>query len=47
VKIGGPPISHVVRWMGLVMGYMHASIRCGRSVSVGRDPVKFVLEAKK
>jgi hypothetical protein len=33
--------------MGLAMGYMHASIRFGRSVSVGWEAMKFVLEAKK
>jgi hypothetical protein len=33
--------------MGLAMGYMHDSIRFGRSVSVGWGAVKFVLEAKK
>jgi hypothetical protein len=33
--------------MGLAMGYMHASIRFGRSASEGWGAMKFVLEAKK
>jgi hypothetical protein len=33
--------------MGLAMGYMHACMRCGRSVSEGWGAMKFVLEAKK
>jgi hypothetical protein len=47
VKIMGPPISHVVLWVALAVGNMHVTGATGRSPSVGRSAVKFVLEVRK
>jgi hypothetical protein len=47
VKIMGPPISHMVRWVGLVMCYMCVAGAAGRSLSVSCRVAKSVLEVRK
>jgi hypothetical protein len=47
VKIMGPPISYVVRWMALVVGNMHVAGAAGRSLSVSCRVAKSVLEVRK
>ena len=47
MKIRGPPISHVVRWVALAVSNMHVAGAAGRSLSVSCRVAKSVLEVRK